>query len=140
MTKEAFAASITGREYPFELAKQEEALAKEFGLLIVFGASDDLLELRGAIHDEEPAYGGTTVHVSRDGFLMPGIYDDDEAVLKKHGVLEAARDRQKDAIRIEQYWEKEGGTHWAYKTEEPHATFDVMEDGELYCRGIVVQL
>ena len=29
---------------------------------------------------------------------------------------------------------------WTYMTDIPHATFDVMDDGELYCRGIVFAL
>ena len=29
---------------------------------------------------------------------------------------------------------------WSYLTDIPHKTFDIMEDGEIYCRGIVFSL
>jgi hypothetical protein len=31
----------------------------------------------------------------------------------------------------------EGEYSWTYKTNIPHATFDIWEDGEKYCKGIV---
>jgi hypothetical protein len=46
MTKEAFAELLNGRQYRAELSSEEEQLAMENKLVIVFGASDDLLELR----------------------------------------------------------------------------------------------
>jgi hypothetical protein len=36
-------------------------------------------------------------------------------------------------------WGKDD-TSWSYETDIPHATFDVLEDGEVYCRGIVFAL
>jgi hypothetical protein len=35
-----------------EINKAEERQAKDAGLVVVFGYSDDGVELRGAIHDE----------------------------------------------------------------------------------------
>jgi hypothetical protein len=40
---------------------------------------------------------------------------------------------------IKALWDTEGYS-WVYETEMPHASFDIMEDGETYCRGIVVEL
>lgn len=48
--------------------------------------------------------------------------------------------RQKSAKSIEALWCKEDGYSWTYKTEIPHATFEVVEDEEPYCRGIVFAL
>lgn len=33
----------------------------------------------------------------------------------------------------------DGEYSWTYKTNIPHATFDIYEDGEKYCRGIVFE-
>jgi hypothetical protein len=43
MTKEELAAQITGREYPFELLPAEKRIAKDSGLIVIYGASDDLV-------------------------------------------------------------------------------------------------
>ncbi|MNW22346.1 hypothetical protein D3C71_2237660 [compost metagenome] len=48
--------------------------------------------------------------------------------------------RQKSAKSIEALWCKEDGYSWTYKTEIPHATFEVADGDEPYCRGIVFSL
>lgn len=58
ITKEQFAELLNGNEYRDEMTKEQECIAKENNLLVVFGASDDLLEVRGAISDEYGAYDG----------------------------------------------------------------------------------
>ena len=57
MIKEELAALINGREYTHELTDKEKS-AKDARLVVVFGASEDLMEFRGAINDECGAYGG----------------------------------------------------------------------------------
>lgn len=58
MTLKEFAKILDGREYLHEITKEEEALAKELGFVVVFGYSDDNAELRGAIDDEIGCYDG----------------------------------------------------------------------------------
>ena len=141
MTPQELAARLNGREYGSEITKAEEAEAKAAGLVVVFGASDDLVELRGAIDDELGAYEGTTLRITPLGLLPSwetvleagAESDAEDYFLKKHaGIAEVkALWCPGDALL---------GTSWAYETAIPHATFDVMEDGELYCRGIVFRL
>ena len=50
MTIREFAAKLDGRQYGDEMRNEEEKLAKELDFLVVFGASDDLAELRGAMN------------------------------------------------------------------------------------------
>lgn len=52
MNAKEFAAMLNGREYRREITKAEEKEAKAAGLIVAFGASDDNLELRGAVDDE----------------------------------------------------------------------------------------
>lgn len=99
------------------------------GLVAVFGASDDLMEFRGAIHDEIGAYDGTTAYVTQDGLFTPCERD------CKH-----SKSAQRKAAKIDAMWCPEEGLSWAYHTAIPHKTFMVMEDGEPYCRGIVFSL
>lgn len=53
-----WADKLEGREYRKEITKEEEEEAKAAGIVVAFGASDDLVELRGAINDEFGAYDG----------------------------------------------------------------------------------
>src|SRR6185312_16663666 len=67
-TKE-LADRLTGSEYPLRITKEVKAAAKASGLVIVYGASDDLMEFDGAIYDEIGAYGGTEVWVDATGLV-----------------------------------------------------------------------
>jgi hypothetical protein len=140
MTKEELAALLNGREYTKEITESEERLAKGSGLVVIFGASDDLCELRGAINDEVGAWKGTDFLISRDGALLPNIDDSDEEILKKYGVMQTVFDQRKKAIQISAQWCKETEYSWTIVTEEPHATFEIVEGDEKFCRGIVLDL
>ncbi len=131
MTKEKFAALLNGREYRSEITKDEAAQAKAAGLVVVYGASDDLMEFDGAISDETGCYGGDTAYISADGLLTNDCSDDDCPHFEK---IKGA------AATIEALWCDEPDYSWTYKTDIPHATFEVVEDGEPYCRGIVFAL
>jgi hypothetical protein len=74
MTKEQLAALLNGREYGSEITREESAQAAKDGLVVLFGASDDLAEFRGAIHDEHGCWdGGAPI------YLMDGeIFEDDD--------------------------------------------------------------
>ena len=69
MTKEQLAELLNGNEYRDEMTKEQEQAAKENNLLVLFGASDDLLEMRGAIYDEAGAYDGGEYALVLDGEL-----------------------------------------------------------------------
>lgn len=141
MTKEGLAAMLSGREIGNEITGPEEIAAKQSGLLVIFGSSDDLCELRGAISEEVGAWQGAEIFVSREGHLMAEFEDGDVDVLQRHGVMGHVKGSRAQAIKIAATWcDEEKGPAWTYKTDEPRATFDVMEDGEVWCRGIVIQL
>lgn len=69
MTKEQLAERLNGRSYCNEITTDEEAAAISAGLVVVFGASDDLIEFRGAINDESDCYDCGTVRVNHGGIL-----------------------------------------------------------------------
>ena len=136
MTKEQLAALLNGREYMREMTKQEEADAKAAGLVVLVGYSDDNVELRGAIRDEISAYEGTRITVTSGG-LLPNWDDLDQS--DKDEVREYFRKEALPREVIDCEWSPadEPTLSWRYSTNMPHATFNVMEDGEVYCRGIV---
>lgn len=123
MNKEELAELLNGRTYGDEMSEYQEAIAKDSGLLVVFGASDDLIELRGIINDEDGAWDGTTIAVKY-------IETQERFKMCKPN---------KSENKITAVWSPdEPECSWLIKTELPHATFDIMEDGELFCRGIVI--
>lgn len=111
MTLEEFAKILDGRSYGNEITKEEEALAKELGFVVVFGYSDDNVELRGAIDDEIGCYeGGLFEHED----LPSGIYAD--------------------------WCPDDIDCSWAYGTEIPHESFHIFDGDDLYCVGIVCDI
>ncbi|PIG25825.1 hypothetical protein CLU93_5465 [Janthinobacterium sp. 35] len=133
LSKELLAGLLTGREYGKEIAKEEELQAKAAGLIVIFGASDDLMEFRGFVDDER---GAPTIALLDAKGLLPfreDIQHDDDAL--KDYFTRAPQVRAVDAL-----WAKEDGYSWTYRTDVPHATFEIVEDGEPYCRGIVIDV
>ena len=125
-----FAILLNGREYLSEITKQEEQQAKELGFVVIFGASDDLVELRGAIYDEVSAWGGTTIYFDKNG-LLENKCDDDDCYYYQ--------ELKRTAKTVEAVWGEEGCS-WIFKTGIRHIAFNIMEDGEKYCRGIVFDI
>lgn len=129
--KEA-AATLNGSEYANEGSKELFSQMKASGLVAVFGASDDLMEFRGAIYDEVGAYDGGTAYLTKEGLLT------DECG-NRNPCPYFERMKAKAAV-IDALWAAEQGYSWTFKTAIPHETFEVVEDGQPYCRGIVFRL
>lgn len=122
-----FAMLLTGREYGNEITPAEELKAEELGFVVVFGYSDDGIEFRGAIDDEAGCYNGGEIFLDSEG-----IFEECECDCK-HSKL--AKEKAKV---IKAIWGKE--YPWEYGTTIPHAEFEIFEDGEKYCRGIVFDI
>jgi hypothetical protein len=131
MDKREFAAILNGREMGEEITGREIMQAKECGLVVVFGYSDDNTEFCGAINDEAACYGGRIIYLNRTGIFEGCEHD------KYCKYVNAAREQCKT---IEAIWGDGGDYSWTYKTDIPHATFEIMEDGEPFCRGIVFDI
>ncbi len=137
MTKEELAQQLDGCEYTNEMTPAQERIAKENGLVVVFGASDDLMEFRGAIYDEVGCYDGGEAMVNTEGLCgqWEQLDHDDIDAMRKFFKTEGT------GVKIEALWAKEDPFSWTFKTAIPHATFIIHEGGEDdYCRGIVFAL
>ena len=131
--RDEFAARMNGREYLDEITRAEDQEASKAGLLIVFGASDDLTEFRGLLRDEAGAYRGVEHKIISDDRGWSIASGDDECPRCK------ARMQKMRGVIIKAEWCPEGFSgSWRMSSPVPHATFDIMEDGELFCRGIVI--
>ncbi len=121
MTMEELAATLNGREYGKEITRDEERAAAAAGLVVAFGASDDLAEFRGALHDE----------------FYPG--EDGRIAVYSNGL---GYDCGSDTITGVRYeWCPDGANvSWRVTPDVPFARFTVMEAGDVYCEGAVFKL
>ena len=121
MTPKEAAEALNNSQYREEGSKELFAQMNDVGLVAVFGGSDDLMEFRGAIDDEIGAWDGTTVWVDNKGNLE---FEGERGI----------------GTKIDALWCEEEGYSWTYRTDIPHETFEVLEDDDKYCRGIVFSL
>ncbi len=122
-----FAKSINSREYSYpQFTKEEIETAKENGFVIVYGASDDLMEFEGAICDEIACYDGGVAWINKNRVTDAPICVGDKTVKA------IWCGNEKDAGGR--------GITWTYETEIPHETFMVYAGREPYCRGIVFSI
>lgn len=133
MDVKELAAKLNGREYCREITDEEAKQAKEAGLVVVFGASDDLIEFRGAIRDEGEAPGDVLIDTK-------GVLPSWDSASESEESAQEYFERKAKARTIEALFAKDPGYTWIYKTDIPHETFEIVEDGEPYCRGIVFSI
>lgn len=130
MNAKSLAELLNGRQYGNEIEPHIKLIAEGSNLVVVFGASDDLMEFRGAINEQIDCYDGGTAYFSQDRLLHNECPEDDcpyfEELKKSAKTIEAVLDEE--------------GFSWVYKTEIPHETFIIYEDGDTYCRGIVFSM
>ncbi len=135
MKAEVIANRLNGRCYGDETTREIELEAKNQGIVIIFGASDDMVEFRGAINDE---IGIDDFLIDDQGILRHFDYMRDEfRHMREHEVAEYFR-RKPFAREVMPICHEHEG--WRFDTEIPHATFDIFDGDDLYCRGIVLRL
>lgn len=135
MNMHKLAKLLNGREYRNEITNTEIKTAKDNDLVVVFGASDDLMELRGAIYEEVGCFGGIDLKFDENGILTNECGEGEECPYFE----EKAKNAKYYILAI---WD-EDGIPWQYGTNIPHATFDILEEkGEptIYCKGIVFNI
>lgn len=125
--KKEIADLLNGNEYCMEVPDRDAQYAKENGAVIVFGASDDLMEFRGAIYDEVGCFEGGKVYFDSKGLITNECTNEDCPYF---------REKLLHAKHITARWDSEGYS-WTYKTDIPHETFEILEEGMKYCKGIV---
>lgn len=152
LTKEQLAAKLNGRRYRDEITPEEERLAKENKLLVIFGASDDLIELRGAINEELGFE--SVIRLGEHG--VPKNKCDDEDC--PYYTAQLKRDIKRGIVKeIGVCWGGEGMDSLAYqllgeptwcfdceKLNNKFSTFDIFDeyegDREYFCRGVVIDI
>lgn len=135
MTAKELAAMLNGREYGGEIYPDEDRDAEAAGLVVVYGFSDDNVELCGAIRDEVGSFDGSIIYLTKTGVLESPSCECAEDCSCPY--FDAAR---KKAKTIKGVWHDEGGPCWTFETDIPHETFTIFEDGKPFCVGIVFSM
>lgn len=118
---------LSGREYGEELTSEEEEQLKKDELVVVFGASDDLCEIRGAISDEIDCYlDKTVVYVEEiDGFVSEDYYKNNPHELIKIDLY------KRPYLKISS---RDG--YWRYELPKIlNRKFNILENENIYCEG-----
>jgi hypothetical protein len=125
MTKEDLARKLDGCEYGNEMSAELVNAAKRSRLVVVYGASDDLTEFSGFFRDE----GGLGEFFIVNGSLL----EPHECNCEFCGF----KDKTHNAIKVTSGFDDNG---FHVTCNAPHATFSVMEEGERYGNGLVIQI
>ena len=141
MTPKELADALNGIEYSAAMRLHGSdliKLAKNAGLVVAYGFSDDLLEFDGAIYDEAGA--PDTVLIDTEG-LLPSF----EAASEDEEACRRYFERKLNAREIEAIWRDSPSGEmddppWILKTDIPHESFMIVEEGEPFSRGIVFSL
>jgi hypothetical protein len=127
MDRKEFAKRLNGRMIGKEMTSQEEREAKESGLLVVYGSSDDLTQMRGVIDEELDAWNGASFTIKR-----------------KDGKLKAKKTKlnaDRELVKIDAHWcSKHQDISWAITTNVPFSDFTIYDGTDIFCLGLVIQV
>jgi len=130
-TKEMLVAdALDGIEYPCRDIKERIEGAKEEGIVVLIGYSDDGAAFYGAIYDLAYLYGGGEILLDKDGLYKSKC--DDESCPHE--------EVRKDQCKVIKAIWGQNDCSWSYETSIPHEKFKVMEGDEIYCYGIVFNM
>lgn len=132
MDKLEAAKLLNGSEYREEGSPELFKQMKENKLVAVFGASDDLTEFFGAINDEVGA--PRVIKLDNKGYILHNKCDDSYCPY-----YEEIEKNVVNEIYVE-FSPKDIDATWKITANFPYEPFNVYEDGELYCQGLVYDL
>jgi len=121
---------LNGLRYPLNISSDLISMAKESGLVIVTGRSDDIVSFCGAVDGEGEAYDGGDVFVHSEGVL-----DNFENLESENELEEYYANKGKSQV-IHAFWYK-GDVKWSYDTKIPHKTFKLLKGDDVACVGLV---
>lgn len=141
LTKERLAEMLNGRDMTLEYDTPTWKDVQD-NLVVLYGHSDDLIEVRGAVHDEMNRYECTQFALVLAGEQI----DDGENVVIMDTpsimLLSEDYDQSNNPRLITVRYSSVDNTQadWEFETDMPHATFMLNKKGKPFCKGIVIDL
>lgn len=131
-TLKEMAATLNGREYKQEMTPGEIDAAREAGMVVVYGQSDDTTVFHGAVEGERNTTNGGAIYLTERGFFEECACD-----------CIHCQEARKKAACLNVLWCK-GPYVWHYDTTIPHETFEIIDNQPAenlkFCQGIVFYL
>jgi len=129
-----------GIEYSRDIPKEAEKLAKENNIIVIVGGSDDLMYCYGAksylTEQCEHSYGW-----DGDDLTDTGESELDLEALQLGLKIFWCGSIQDTGETIKDYdIDKSGAFSYQVSKDIEHLNFKVMEDNDVYCTGIIIQL
>lgn len=134
MNAKELAQLLNGRQYGDEIGTKECLQAKANGLLVIFGHSDDLIEIRGAFADEVSAYEGAILNLHREGNL-----DTDVSGCGCSTCNERLEKLAELCVTVICDWDKSGYSWFIEPKHVAFEPFDILEGKNKFCRGVVIE-
>jgi len=121
-------------EYREDIPEAALEFARQNRLVICYGHSDDLVELDGAFREEYDSYEVGDIYLWPEMKVpdLPCDCDDSERCPLFQKI--------KPTKKIEALWCATDEASWTFKADVPTETFTIMEDGEVFCVGIVFEI
>lgn len=117
MNSKEWAEKLNNIEYPADEIWDMRKQFEEDGVVVVYGASDDLIEFEGVISDEGDCYNDKVFYINKEGLTTS---------------------YSKNYVKVTH--PHDGTAQFEYETNIPCEWFNVVEDGELYCKGFVFNI
>jgi hypothetical protein len=140
MTKEELAKIINGREYENEITEEEEIIAKENGLVVMFYRNDDQVEFRGVLCDYLSMWDYDYFRIRKIHSVVGNHTED----TYKNAILSFYPFNIKNENDLNIFsvaWSPDTvGCAWLIDTEIPHSTIDIYDGEEFYCRGLIINV
>lgn len=118
------------REIGHEVSAADKAWLIENNLVVIYGASDDLAEIDGAVCDEVGiGWRNKSILFHRGSVYVPEC--DDEGCPHEEAI-------RNNCERVGVRWDESiTGPSWYYIATFPHETFDVYDGDDYYCQAVI---
>lgn len=131
MTPQELADRLDGTEYGDDVNPEKISDAKEFGLVVMYGLSDDIVAIAGACGSDDCGAwhedgGSVDVYMTRAGFAQSECLDGHDCPYFVKLLKQASK-----------FTARKTNEGWRIATNVPHAKFTIYEDGEVFGVGIV---
>jgi len=142
MTKEELAEKLNGIDYRRDIPEEFYPVLVENNLCVVLGGSDDLCYFlfpkNGKVEMEElPCWEGEIFWFDKN--FKKFLNAKKETMMTYYDNIKENCNNSIEAVWCNKNIKSPDGDYysWTYKTQIPHATFNIMQDEMYYCKAIV---
>lgn len=135
------AEQLDKNQYRDEITDNQEQLAKDNNLVVMFGQSDDIVMIQGSIDEETYPEDGSIYFWKRKLFTAKEPFESDQLWEQKEYF--EGYGLNVDLTEVEAIFGPEDSeASWVFKMQSgiPYTEFRIMEDDDLFCIGIVFDL